>query len=854
MHSRALAPWLLAAIVLWLPSADAFSACDDLDIVFMIDTEAFAHPFDTVQWMDVVMRAIEDGSSEDDGFSIVFYGDNIPDDQKALVISYNETQPVHSRAREVELIKAEVTAAYEAVETCRLSATSDDCASVSLMDAFELATSQPKPEREHAKAHKLSGEGYVTDQDDDATRYIFVDYMNEVIPDGGVATEGSLLCQLLEYETNHDNETMHFMLGQEFEVDSLEIDCGAEIDDNVLMERMVDINAVVDEFGESTLLEMVFYWTCPSWIVTETQDIVNLGNHNQWMDIDSIIECHLVDAYEDDVRHTVELTAESYVKVKDIEDSLNTFKVNDYLLEYPAIQDELEERGCWLPVLKILAKVELPEACDEPDCTILQLTVQVPESPDDYINYADVSTEHTNDTMQPQDVNLDDDELEEAMRRRLILSEFREEGILTLFDEHWKLDYSATAEKCVEKIIKPPVPTALQKYSDPEFRFTGSGSITVRAGVEIDVSVFFGVVYHRYAGGGAGCFWPWDPCHTHLYASLTADWSLKAYFGVELVGEMQIDVTDILKYSKGYVYWIGYVPIYVEYYATLGATLTVVPIRVYAGVECNFGETRMFDVKYDTSWAWPQTLFSQTRVAKENSCKPVLQIGSEAENAEECPAMELGFDVQVHTEIGAKIYWALGIVYIKPVLVVPFRVTVPEMRNSVCTGAESSCSDVLMASFKIVALYLQIYLGGGVPVIGYEAEHKLAEIQLIGTTPLGCLDLPSSLDKFYRLSGCCAASAASPLLLPGPSSFADKKKPSVIVFDLSYASSHWVAGLVVLLAALLLLILCRFVVWPRQRMAKYLHVAADCDSEDFKDFTDNDCVNEAKPINVDVVA
>merc|ERR1719334_797783 len=244
----------------------------------------------------------------------------------------------------------------------------------------------------------------------------------------------------------------------------------------------------------------------------------------------------------------------------------------------------------------------------------------------------------------------------------------------------------------------------------------------------------------------------------------------------------------------------------------------------------------MFDVKYDTSWAWPQTLFSQTRVAKENSCKPVLQIGSEAENAEQCPVMALGF------------------VYIKPVLVVPFRVTVPEMRNSVCTGAESSCSDVLMASFKIVALYLQIYIGGGVPVIGYAAEHKLAEIQLIGTTPLGCLDLPSSLDKFYRWSGCCAASAASPLLLPGPSSFADKKKPSVIVFDLSYASyasSHWVAGLVVLLAALLLLILCRFVVWPRQRMAKYLHVAADCDSEDF---TDNDCVNEAKPINVDVVA
>jgi len=838
MHSRTLAPWVLTAIALWLPYADAFSACDDLDIVFMIDTEAFADPFDTVDWTDIVLSVIEDGSSEDDGFSVVLYGDNIPNGLNAVVISFNETQPVHSRAREVELIKAEVTAAYDAVETCRLSGTSDDCTSVSLMDAFELATSQPKPEREHFKADALSGEGYVIDQDDDATRFIFVDYPNELIPESGVASEGSLLCQLLEYETNHEGETMGFLLGQTFDADSLEVDCGADVDvpEDLLTRRMFDVSAVVEERGEEMLLEMVYSWTCPSWVVTETDGTINLGNHDQWMDIDSIIECNLVNAYEDDVTHAIELTNDSYVKVKDIEDSLNTFKVNDFLLEYPSIRDELEERGCWLPVLKILAKVELTdEVCDEADCTILQLTVQVPESPNDYINEANVTTNSTHTTTQApnsgrraQNVRFDDDAVD-AMRRQLISGS---KG-LNLINEHWKYDYNASYEQGWEREYEPK---ALSSYSAPKFTFTGSGALTVSAGIEVAV-VVDAWIYYEWS------FWTW---HTKLYASVKADWSLKAYFGLELTGEMELEVTDILKYKWGSLYWIGIVPIWIDIYATVGAKLTMVPIRLYAGVECSFGEWREWGVDYD-SWAESSDdRFFSNRVAKENGCTPKLEIGSEDENAEECPVAELGFDVELSTQIGAILYWALAEAYVRPALVVPFRITMPEMRESVCAGAESSCDDVLMASFNI-AMYLKIYLGGN--IVGWGGETQVGgDITLIEPTSLGCTTLDgdlSFLDDFYRWSGCCAEDAASPLLLPSPS-FTDKKNPSVTVFDLSYVSSHWVGGLLVLLVALLLLNLCRFVVWPRRRTAKYVHVAADCDSEDF---TDN---NEAKPINVDL--
>jgi len=831
MHRRTFAPWVLTAIALWLPSADAFSACDDLDVVFMIDTEAFEHPFESMDWMDVIMHVVEDGSSEDDGFSVVFYGENIPNGQNAVVISYNETQPVHSRAQEVELIKAEVTAAYEAVQACRLSGTSDDCASVSLMDAFELATSQSKPVREHVKAEVLSGEGYVVDQDDDATRFIFVDYTNEVIPESGVASDGSVLCELLEYESSHEAEKMHFLFGQTFDADTLEIDCtDIDVPDDLLTQRMFEISAVLEASGEDYLLEMVYQWTCPSWVVTETEGSINLGNHNQWMDIDTIIECSLVNVYEDDVTQAIELTDDSYVKVKDIEDSLNTFKVNDFLLEYPAIRDELEERGCWLPVLKILAKVELTdEACDEADCTILQLTVQVPESPNDYINEANVTTnssahtDSTNTRRRAQDVHLYDDALEEAMRRQLISG-----------SQHWEfLDfqqnytYSASYNKSFERVYEPK---SLSKYSEPVFTFTGDGSLTIDMGVEVSVKVGAYIHYELR-------FWGWKL--TKLYAALTAEWEVKAYFGVELAGNMRLDVEDILKYEYGALYWIGIVPIWVNYYITLDAALVMVPIRLYAGVECSFGETRTFGINYDSKSDSSDSNFFATREPKDNGCTPKLEIGSEDENAEDCPVAELGFDVEVIPEIGASIYWSLAKAYVKPKVVVPFRITMPEMRESVCAGAEASCDDVLMASFN-VAMYLQIYLGG--KLAGWEGETQVGgDITIIEPTALGCTTLDgglSFLNDFYRWSGCCADDAESPLLLPSP--------PSEIVFDLSYASSHWVGGLVVLLAALLLLILCRFVAWPRRRI-KYVHVAADCDSEDFTD-------NEAKPINVDLRA
>lgn len=63
----------------------------------------------------------------------------------------------------------------------------------------------------------------------------------------------------------------------------------------------------------------------------------------------------------------------------------------------------------------------------------------------------------------------------------------------------------------------------------------------------------------------------------------------------------------------------------------------------------------------------------------------------------------------------------------------------------------------------------------------------------------------------------------------------------MIVFDLSFVYAHWVGALLVLLAVLLLLNLCRLSFVSRPT-AKYARVVAVCESEDFTDA-------EAKPIN-----
>ena len=47
--------------------------------------------------------------------------------------------------------------------------------------------------------------------------------------------------------------------------------------------------------------------------------------------------------------------------------------------------------------------------------------------------------------------------------------------------------------------------------------------------------------------------------HTKLDASITADYGVKAWFGAEFEGSVQLAIADILRYENTYSFWIGVV-------------------------------------------------------------------------------------------------------------------------------------------------------------------------------------------------------------------------------------------------------------------------------------------------------
>ena len=138
--------WILAvlAVSTWLPAVRSFSACDDIDIAFVVDTDAISHPgvagFDLSR---LVSRVIQDGSSEDAGLSVVLFGE-MPQRQDPVLVTFEDTQIVHSREQEARAVAAATMQAVNGGAPGALK-------TVTLMEAFALAAGETKPNRDHVK-------------------------------------------------------------------------------------------------------------------------------------------------------------------------------------------------------------------------------------------------------------------------------------------------------------------------------------------------------------------------------------------------------------------------------------------------------------------------------------------------------------------------------------------------------------------------------------------------------------------------------------------------------------------------------------------------------------------------------
>eukprot|EP01083_Nonionella_stella_P183683 664485_1 len=148
-------------------------------------------------------------------------------------------------------------------------------------------------------------------------------------------------------------------------------------------------------------MERIYCLTCPAEIKSqEYHGAITVGNHVQYIDLNTVIKCCLY-YYDDDDDSTTPNTLDetkSYVEVKDFVNDDNTFKVDDKLIVTQSIRRELKKLDCNAPVYKTIKivkdddeKVYNTEDDDEAnDYQILKLYVQLPSTPIEYMNNANV--------------------------------------------------------------------------------------------------------------------------------------------------------------------------------------------------------------------------------------------------------------------------------------------------------------------------------------------------------------------------------------------------------------------------------------------------------------------------------
>jgi len=314
--------------------------------------------------------------------------------------------------------------------------------------------------------------------------------------------------------------------------------------------------------------------------------------------------------------------------------------------------------------------------------------------------------------------------------------------------------------------------------NEPKFTLSGDGTITITAGRSIDCSM---KLYFKFEWD----FFSFTDIYIKFY--LTIDWSVQVWFDAEFIGTIVVEIEKLLSFGQYFSFWIGPVPVIMKPFIQIDAKLETIPIRVYTGFECYYGETYIIGYEYEQKWVWAwfnsgikttQNQIHSRSPNENNQCTKTFDVSVVNDDDEDCPISELGFDIQVSLMIGVNLY-SFIIVYGKGVLDVPFRINVPEFNDTICDYASSSCSNTLLASFNYGPMDLSFYFGywvgfdlgetiemliggGDLDIDDFDIdildnEHLIGTIEILPKTNLGCITLNgifSTLNTYYKQQ-CC---------------------------------------------------------------------------------------------------
>ena len=195
--------------------ANGESACDEVDILFMIDDESIL-----VNGGDDIVAFIEyialRQSGEHTGFSVGVYGEKIPVDLPQMLVHLVDTAKINQRAPLIEGMQSNLTAYF--AEIVANMKDGGESQAVTLPDLFDVMTSQTQPQREYLKKNRICGDDNDCEMglNDDSKRIFVFDHSSKLVgdldadsnsnPPDDAFTSNEAICDIIDFIDDEETE------------------------------------------------------------------------------------------------------------------------------------------------------------------------------------------------------------------------------------------------------------------------------------------------------------------------------------------------------------------------------------------------------------------------------------------------------------------------------------------------------------------------------------------------------------------------------------------------------------------------------------------------------------------------
>ena len=560
-----LANTLVITSIISLSEVYSYSACDDIDIHLIIDTDSIIENYVNIE--KFIESVIWNGTSEYTAISIAIYGDYIPSDiNSSIIINLNETHSIYQRDEHITKILNQLQTAFTSITFLKSNQSQQqEITTSSLLDAFQDSNNQEKPSRLSKKDLKFNQNNKKKLKKRD--EYFVFDYYNRLVSYDIDYNDN--ICFII-YHNRIINKNIHFIMGQKLTKKSIQnIKCK---NNNLFYDRINSRTffTLPDIYNiTNNKLDIILDITCPSYINIEKTNNYNsgylsLGNNVQWIDINDINKCNLIIIEKNDIKTPIQIDSKlSFIEINSFNNNDNTYKINDYLLIHKSESNQLSNLGCWSKVYKI---IDIKR--DNIESSRKKLFVSLPSSPTEYITRAKISGKHPLFIKKKKKIEHDSRRLQSLNDERA--ADFVE--ILSQNEGPWIKQGSYEYDSDTQQLIT----------SSENFDVTIlDGTASIKSNLEYTFDTNMSLRFQ----------FDWDIYGFTIYLnySLDLNYILNATVSMDFDGNVDIVIDDLFQIEKPFEIQAGYVPVVGITFIDIDLQMKTLPIAANVGYSCIYG-------------------------------------------------------------------------------------------------------------------------------------------------------------------------------------------------------------------------------------------------------------------------